>query len=124
MRITTILIFIIAFSFTNAMLNTLGIFGTAPEMQSSQLIQTINDTTQEYSYGSAQVGDVNTSFGVGDFVFSLLLFIKIFGLGLFLPYTMLTTFGINSTLALMFTFPIYLIYLIAIIQMISGRYLE
>lgn len=124
MRITAILIFLVSLSFANAMIGSLGLFDTHPEFYDSQFIESINETVMDQSYGGASVSGANQQFGVGDFIAGLFLFVEIFFTGLFLPYRILVGFGLSTTVSLMFTFPIYLVYIIAIIQFLSGRYLE
>lgn len=124
MRITTLLIFIITLCMTNALLVSLGIFQTAPDFKSEKLLSHINETATTYQYRSAEVQDVTKEYGVGDFLAGLWLFIQVASLGIVLPYTILTGFGIPISVALVFTIPIYFIYIVSVIQILSGRYLE
>lgn len=124
MRITALLILLVSLSFMNALVGSLGLFVTQPEMFGSEFIQTVNETANDQSYIGSSVQAETTTFGVGDFIAGLFTFIKIFAVGLVLPYQILMGFGINEAIALAVTFPVYLIYIIAIIQFLSGRFIE
>jgi hypothetical protein len=125
MRITALVIFILCLNLSSSILASIGLFSTIPTNANEQgLIGSIDDTVANHSYLAANVQSQSVIQQVGDFVTGLFTFIGIFFKSIFLPQTMLENFGIPHDLARWFTYPIYLIYVIAIIQMISGRYIE
>lgn len=124
MRITSLLIFIICFNLANGLLAATGVYTFAPTLYDGKLIDTINTTVYNSTYTGSAVQQAANVQGFGDFITGIWIFTTIFFTGVFIPYQIFVAFGINTTVALLFSIPIYLIYGIGIVQFISGRYLE
>jgi len=70
---------------------------------------------------SVATTDTTISFGFGDFVVGFLRFVGILAWGIVaVPYT-LTKFGLDATLAVSFSIPVYFMYLLGIAQFIANR---
>lgn len=120
MRITALVIFILCINLSSAIIGSSGLFLTQPtDATTTQLMETVN---QSYLGSSVSSGNVATQFG--DFVTGLYTFIKLFFTSLALPSLMLQNYGVPVNIANWISYPIYFIYLVALIQMISGRYVE
>ena len=109
-----------------SMVQTLSVFQTTVSTQfSNEFVQSINDTASDQTYlGTSVQTTASSQIGVGDFITGLFLFIQIFFTSIALPFQLLTSFGVPAGMALYLSFPIYLLYLISIVQFISGRYFE
>lgn len=123
MKITSLVALIICMAFASAIVNSLHVFTTAGYNYDTKLTSTINDTVSAGEYLGAGVTTTGT-LGLGDFIFGFFLFTKIFFTAIFIPATIFTGFGAPLDMAVLFSMPIYLIYIIAVIQFISGRYIE
>lgn len=125
MRITALVIFILCINLSSAILGTLGLFQTnVSDANLNGQINNIDETRLNSSYLGVNVVPGGAVQQVGDFISGLYTFTTIFVTSIFMPQSMLENFGVPHDIARWFTFPIYLIYIIAIIQMISGRYVE
>lgn len=125
MRITALVIFILCINLASAIIGSFGMFTTNnDDAATTQYLSDINDTVQTHNYLSGSVTGTSTLTGGGDFITGLFTFVGLFFTSLALPNKMLMAFGIPSTIAMWVTFPIYFLYLVALIQMISGRYVE
>lgn len=125
MRITALLVLILALNFSNSILVATGLFTTSPADFSGGLTRAINETVDNTSYLGTSVQTTESSLiGVGDFITGLFNFIKVFFIGVVLPFKILIQYGVSPDLALYFSFPIYFIYVVGVIQFISGRYIE
>lgn len=124
MRITPLVLFILCVALSSSIIGSLGIFGVIPsDANTIKLMNAISESTNQTYFGSTiTTGSVLSQ--VGDFVTGLWIFIKIFFVSIVIPSSMLQNFGVPQNIAVWFSFPIYFIYIVAIIQMISGRYLE
>ncbi len=124
MRITALVIFILCVNFASAIIGTANLFEVIPSDSNTQkLITNIDESVNQTYIGSPLTfGSIVTQ--IGDFISGLYTFIKIFFQSLFLPATMLENFGVPHNIATWATYPIYFLYLVALIQMISGRYIE
>lgn len=123
MRIAAILFIVVCFSFANAIVDLTDLYATEHDLEDGQLRQSISGVADdEYTGGNAlgTSGDLSTS----DFVFGFLEFTKIFVIGIAMPLTLLTTWGVPTNLAFLLTFPVYVVYLFAVIYMITGRFFE
>jgi hypothetical protein len=124
MRITPLVLFILCIALSSSIIGTLGMFNVIPsDANTIKLMNTISESTNQTYFGSTIAAGTFLS-QVGDFVTGLWIFIKIFFISILIPSAMLQNFGVPANIALWFSFPIYFVYIIAIIQMISGRYLE
>jgi len=125
MRITAMVIFILCINLASALVGSFGLFITdATDSNSDKFIETINDTVSNQSYTGSAVTSSSVLQAGADFVTGLFTFIKIFFIAIALPNQMLMNFGVSSDIAMYMTIPIYFLYLVALIQMISGRYVE
>lgn len=125
MRITALVIFILCINLSSAILGTLGLFQTnVSDANLNGQINNIDETRLNSSYLGVNVVPGGAVQQVGDFISGLYTFTTIFVTSIFMPQSMLENFQVSHDIARWFTFPIYLIYIIAIIQMISGRYVE
>lgn len=131
MRLTALVIFILCISLASSIVamfdtSTGGrLFTEIPSNGATdQFIDEINNTVQTQSYLGSSVSQGNVLSQFGDFVTGLYTFVKIFFMSLVLPSQMLQNFGVAAPLANLIAVPIYFIYLVALIQMISGRYVE
>ena len=125
MRITPLVIFILCFTLASSIIGTLNLFETIPTDSNTQkLMQEIDSGVNNQSYlgSSVQSGGVLTQ--VGDFITGLYTFVKIFFVSLILPSSMLQNYGVPAQIANWIAYPIYFLYIVAIVQMISGRYVE
>ena len=131
MRITALVIFILCLSLASSIVSLFTtesgtrLFLTMPSNAATTQLQNEIDQTvgnQSYLGSSVSSGSVLSQFG--DFVTGLYTFVKIFFMSLVLPSQMLQQFGVSAGLANLIAYPIYFIYLVALIQMISGRYVE
>lgn len=124
MRITPLVLFILCMALSSSIIGALGLFNVIPsDANTIKLMNSITDSTNQTYFGSTiTTGSVLSQ--VGDFVTGLWIFIKIFFISIVIPSSMLQNFGVPQNIAMWFSFPIYFVYIVAIIQMISGRYLE
>lgn len=125
MRIYAVLMFILCVNLASALVTSLGLFDTAPATYNSQIIDTLNSTFTNQSYLNSNVGTISAILQGGqDFITAFWVFTKLFVMSVLLPKQMFMNFGVPENIALYFTFPVYLIYLTAIVQFLSGRFLE
>jgi hypothetical protein len=83
----------------------------------------------EYDNGKqylTEVQDPNLTYlqSGGDFIRGLLFFVEVIASGMALVFPTLTNLGVPGNITFLIVVPIYLLYLAAIIQLVSGRTLE
>jgi len=124
MRITILVLMVLCINLSLALVSSFGLFNNSAVAYDKQLINDLNDTVANQDYLGTNVQTTTTTTGFGDFITGLYTFIKVFFEGVFLPFRMMENFGIDSAIAIYMSFPVYLVYMVAIIQFISGRFLE
>lgn len=106
-----------------AVINAAGIFPGFSILPQQQWINTLigHSSQNEQYFQSAATQQVSSSFGFGDFIRGLIIFVETFAVGLAAPGYLMHAFGLNITLSLLLSLPIYPIYFTGIAQMISNR---
>lgn len=122
MKYMTIIILILLMqtsaSFMNAIEYTAS-FNVAPYQEGLDLVSKDTIAQGEYA-GSPAAFDAN-DFGLWEVVKGLSTFVSQFAWGIIaVPYT-LKNFGLDSTLAYILSGPVYLVYLIALVQIIANK---
>lgn len=124
MKIMGLLTLVVCFAIASTIVQTMHLTTSAPYNYGSSIITDLNETVEDSSYLGTSVGSSTTTLGLGDFISGLFVFTKIFFKCLFLPSSIFAGFGVPTDLAVFFGIPIYLLYIVAIIQFLSGRYIE
>lgn len=117
--ITFILVLQTAASIINAIQYTTS-YSIDPYPEAFSSIDKGTIENSQYLQSPAQV-DASSDIGLGDFVKGLFIFIGQFAWGIIAIPVVLHNFGMEWNLAYLFSYPIYLVYFIALFQIISNR---
>ena len=120
MRFISLALFIFFIQISFAIINTTMIFDTSINPKSDFFTEIDLDSLQNTSYVSSDVQSDNLQ-GGGDFIKSLWYFIGSFGHALYSTPYLLSQFGVVAPFTYYFGLPIYLLYLLAFIQIIGNR---
>ena len=120
MKYTTIATFFLMIQISLALLTGIGLFNIDKEYSSDWFAKVDNAGLEAESYVSGEAKSPEV-LGFGDFLKGLYTFVKNFGLAIVWVPKTFETFGMLSPLTYYFSLPIYFIYGIAIIQLISNR---
>lgn len=117
--VTVLLLLQVSLATINAIQFTIG-YQVQPYEEAFKQVKDDTIVNQEYFQSSA-TQDTSISFGFGDFVKGLFIFIKILTWGILaIPYT-LTKFGLDTNLAIYISIPVYFMYGLGIAQFIANR---
>ena len=106
-----------------AITNAAGLFeGSSIQPQQGWLDEASAAAIKDEQYfQNVATQEVSTSFGFGDFLRGLWLFVKTFAKGVIAPYYILTKFGMPVIMAVPIASATYLIYIAAIAQFVANR---
>ena len=123
MKFLEITIIILLLNVAIATINASGMFpdyNLLPQQDWLNNIALQSSQSQQY-FQSTATQQVSSSFGFGDFVRGLIIFVETFAVGVIAPGYILHTLGMVSSLAFFVSLPIYPIYWLGITQMVSNR---
>jgi len=119
MRFLEIAMFLFLINVGILFINELGFFGYEVQAQSDWIGAT-DEIVEDDAYKSGSLESADLSYGIGDFGKALFLFVKSLLYAIVAPGYVLTVFGAPTGIAILFSIPVYLIYIIALIQVIRG----
>ena len=120
MKFFAIALFIFLLNISISVINTVDVLYTDVQAQ-DEYINEIQDVAGSGSYSETGVTSSNENFGFGDFVKAFWYFIKAVGMAIVGVYWLYTSFGLSPALAILFSAPVYLLYIIGIAQFIGNR---
>lgn len=123
MKFLQITILILLLNVSIAVINISGMFpgfNILPQQDWLDSLTSQASQNQQY-FQSTATQQVSSSFGFGDFVRGLILFVETFVIGIVAPGYIFHAFGMTALLALLISLPIYPIYILGIAQLISNR---
>jgi hypothetical protein len=129
MRFTSVILFLFCIHVSMAIINgAVGSSGVYPILQSQGqpksdwfTTATTEVDTGSYFQNTVQSTGTTVELGFGDLARGIAKFFIVFGIGLVAVPTTMTGFGMESWLAVLFSLPIYAIYVMAIVQLIMNR---
>lgn len=119
MKVYEIALFILLIQVSIAFFNATGIFG-ATMVADTEYTNQINNTYQGATFSDSPVAQDNVSWDFWGVLKSIFYFGSVFLLGVALPPYVLVQFGIPLSLACIVSVPIFLIYIVGLIQLIRG----
>ena len=123
MKYLNFAIFLLCMQLSLAIVNSTGILSTEKPYQEAWFTEIKTEAVENQNYDAGSVPMQLIQFGV-DFVKALFIFITILARGVIsLPY-LLTNFGLLYPYTYFFSIPVYLLYAIAIFQVLSNRHTE
>jgi hypothetical protein len=122
MKVWSIILYVICLQLAVALVNDIGVFShsVTPYLDFTNSVseQALHNDT----YLQSQIsGGTAVDFGFGDFVKGLFFFIGILAWGMIYIAGTWINFGVPVYWAWLLSMPVYVVYAIAIVQMISGR---
>ena len=119
MKYYEIIIFVLCLHVSVAIVNATGMFHTTQEHDKEWFNRLLISTGDQYSQN--QVQTESDSWGIGDFVKGLGIFIWNFAVGIFVIPATLGAFGLVSPYVYYISVLIYAIYIAAIAQIVANR---
>ena len=120
MKYATFVILIMCIHVSFAFVNAVGVFPYYMSPHEEWWSNIDQATLEEQSYIKGEV-ELDYDFGIGDFVKGFFYFIYSFGFGIIvIPYT-LSCFGLSYPWFLYLSMPVYLLYFLALAQLLANR---
>ena len=123
MKFFAIALFIFLLNISISIVNTVDILYTDVTPQ-DEYINEIQDVAGTGSYSETGVTSSSDNFGFGDFINAFWYFIKAVGMAIVGVYWLYTSFGLSPALAILFSAPVYLLYIVGIAQFIGNRAMQ
>jgi hypothetical protein len=120
MKFFAIALFIFLLNISISVINTVDVLYTEVQPQ-DEYITEVQNVAGTGSYSETGVTSSSENFGFGDFVKAFWYFIKAVGMAIVGVYWLYTSFGLAPQLAILFSAPVYLLYIVGIAQFIGNR---
>lgn len=121
MKFYSLALFLFLLHVSMAIVNATAIFPMSKQPMTEWFDKVNDDQLSDEEYMQSSVSSTSVWGGIADFVKGLFYFILALGIGIIaVPYT-LSIFGMIAPFTYYFSLPFYLIYIIAVAQLIANR---
>jgi hypothetical protein len=124
MKFLNIAIALFCINIAFAMVNFTGLFGYSHSFYSEWFSSVDQNKLQDEKYTQSLTEDTSVLDTLWSIAKGLWFFVKVLGITIFAFYWTLQSFGMPVELCYLFSLPVYLIYFIALIQIIRGNGFE
>lgn len=121
MKFLNFVMFVMMINISIAVVNASGILSTSHQSNNEWINKVYDENLADASYVQGQVSSDSVSLGYGDFVRGLWQFVSTFSLGVVWMPFLYSQFGLSFPYTYYFTVPIWMIYSIALIQIVANR---